>query len=49
MARGLFVVAYELPSSGVWVFFSLSSCGAWAQGHVGSVVVAHRVQSAWDL
>ena len=35
----LFVVARGLLSScGVWGFFSLSSCGTWAPGRVGSVV-----------
>ena len=44
----LFVVTHELLSScGVRVF--LSSCGAWAPGCVGSVAVAHGVQSTRAL
>ena len=29
--------------------FSLSSCDTWVPGHVGSVVVAHRLQGVWAL
>ena len=38
---------------GFFVFFvlfsPLSSCGVWAPGHVGSVVVASGLQGTWAL
>ena len=47
---GSFFVARELLSScGVQVFFLFTSCGMQAPGCVGSVVVAHGVQSTWVL
>ena len=46
---GSFVAALGLLSSCGLRVFSLSSCGTWAPGHVGSVVVARGLYSLWHM